>query len=122
MNTKVSCNPRNMRNFNQKVKKLKCSLQCRDTTLSKLYYNIFKKIRKNSCSNSGKKKPLTNVVFGTDFEQVYFSPRSISLESLNYRQYSTNQKLAQIQNKRRLSNVICADFNYAPAWWSTATF
>ena len=84
--------------------------------------SIVSSARKNSCSNSGKKKPLTNVVFGTDFEQVYFSPRSISLESLNYRQYSTNQKLAQIQNKRRLSNVICADFNYAPAWWSTATF
>ena len=67
-------------------------------------------------------KPLTKVVFWTDFEQIYISPKSISLKSLNYIQYSTNQKLAQIQNKRRQSNIICADFNYARAWWSTATF
>ena len=41
---------------------------------------------------------------------------------MNYIQYSTNQKLAQIQNKRRQNKIICTDFNDAPAWWSTATF
>ena len=32
---------------------------------------------------------------GINFEQIYCSPRSASLKSLNYIEYSTNQKLAQ---------------------------
>ena len=32
---------------------------------------------------------------GINFEQIYCSPRSTSLKSLNYIEYSTNQKLAQ---------------------------
>ena len=67
-------------------------------------------------------EPLTKVLFRTDFEQVYCSPGSISLKSLNCRQYSINQKSAQFQNKRRQSIIIRADFNHAPTWWSTAAF
>ena len=50
------------------------------------------------------------------------SPGSIILKSLNYRQYSTKQKLVPIRNKSRQSNVICADFNHGHVWWNTATF
>ena len=67
-------------------------------------------------------EPLTKVLFRIDFEQVYCSPGSISLKSLNCRQYSINQKSAQFQNKRRQSIIIRADFNHAPTWWSTAAF
>ena len=56
------------------------------------------------------------------FEQVCCSPGSIILKSLNYRQNSTKQKLSQIQNKQCQCNVICTDFDHAPAWWNTATF
>ena len=64
----------------------------------------------------------TKIVFWTDLEQMYCSPGSIIIKPLNYRQYLTKQKLAQIQNKGRQNNIICAVFNRAPPWWSTATF
>ena len=44
MNIKVRCKPGNMTHFNQKVKilikNIEFSLQYRDITLSKLYYDI----------------------------------------------------------------------------------
>ena len=63
-------------------------------------------VNKNTCSNVNKKDPLTKVVFWTNFEQIYCTARSISLKSLNYREYSINQKLAQI----RTNNVKATSF------------
>ena len=63
-------------------------------------------VNKNTCSNVNKKDPLTKVVFWTNFEQIYCTGRSISLKSLNYREYSINQKLAQI----RTNNVKATSF------------
>ena len=62
------------------------------------YINIIKRDpTQKYFSNLNKKEPLTKVVFLTNFEQMYCSPRSISLKSLNYMEYSINQKLTQIR-------------------------